>query len=65
MIERYLLDEIKSLIADAERYKFIKSRSRASSANIDGMHSWYCDTSNIRGATLDQAIDDAIKADHG
>lgn len=47
--------------ADAARYRYIKGMARAMSANIDGNHSWTMMLRNIRGATLDAAIDVAMK----
>lgn len=67
MTKKELLDEIKSLIADAERYRFMKSCSRVISPNIDGKHSWTCNITGfgVLGPNLDEAIDNAIKANHG
>ena len=55
--------ERDALMADGARYQFMKSCSRAAGLDISGWHSWTCQImrSDIKGATLDQAIDAAIK----
>jgi hypothetical protein len=57
--------ELKTLKQDAARYQFVKSLSRASSANIDGNHSWTCNLwiNAIRGPNLDAALDAAMKGE--
>ena len=51
-----------TLAADAARYQFMKSLSRATSVTSDGMHSWTCQILrlDVKGPTLDAAIDAAI-----
>jgi hypothetical protein len=58
-----LVQERDALKQDAARYQFVKSLSRASSANIDGNHSWTCNLwiGAIRGPNLDAALDAAMK----
>lgn len=58
-----LIKERDSLAADGARYQFMKSCTRAAGLDISGWHSWTCQImrSDIKGATLDQAIDTAIK----
>ena len=55
--------ERDALMADAARYQFMKSCTRAAGLDISGWHSWTCQImrSDIKGATLDEAIDSAIK----
>ena len=55
--------ERDALMADGARYQFMKSCSRAAGLDISGWHSWTCQImrSDIKGATLDEAIDSAIK----
>jgi hypothetical protein len=55
--------ERDALMADAERYRFMKSCSRVAGLDIGGRHSWTCQImrSDIKGATLDEAIDAALK----
>jgi hypothetical protein len=55
--------ERDALAADAARYQFMKSCTRVAGLDIDGQHSWTCQImrSDIKGATLDEAIDAAIK----
>ena len=55
--------ERDALMADAARYQFMKSCSRVAGLDIGGWHSWTCQImrSDIKGATLDEAIDAAIK----
>jgi hypothetical protein len=55
--------ERDALAADAGRYRFMKSCSRVAGLDIGGRHSWTCQImrSDIKGTTLDEAIDSAIK----
>ena len=66
-----LVEQVKVLTAerdalkeDTARYKFMKTLSRACSLDMNGMYSWSCQImrNDIRGATLDEAIDNAMKA---
>ena len=57
-----LRSDLAAARADAERYRWLRSRFRAFSANIDGQHAW-CTTGDIermRGPNLDAAIDAAL-----
>ncbi len=55
--------ERDALMADAARYQFMKSNCRAIGLDIEGNHSWTCQItrSDIKGPTLDEAIDAALK----
>jgi hypothetical protein len=50
---------------DAARYQHIKGMARAMSLDINGNHYWTVALYGIRGPSLDEAIDRAIKDAHG
>lgn len=57
-------DERDALLIDAARYQLVKTMSRAMSLDIDGLHYWHIQLrGNVRGPTLDAAIDAAMKED--
>ncbi len=58
-----LTKERDALMSDGARYRFLKSCTRVAGLDIDGRHSWTCQImrSDIKGPTLDEAIDAAIK----
>ena len=47
---------------DAQRYRHIKSMARARSLDVSGNHYWHMNLLDIRGPSLDEAIDRAIRA---
>jgi len=56
--------EVERLRADAERYRWLRSRFRVFGPHIDGNHAWCAtgDIGRLRGPSLDAAIDAAIAA---
>lgn len=54
--------DFSDLVADAERYRWLKQWFSAMSVNIDGMHYWAfrCPSELFRGANVDEAADRGI-----
>ena len=52
--------ELRRLHQVERRYEHIKTMARAMSANIDGNHAWTMMLRDIKGPSLDSAIDAAI-----
>jgi hypothetical protein len=50
---------------DAARYRHIQGMARVMSPKIDGNHTWHMGLRDIRGPSLDEAIDSAIITSKG
>jgi len=55
-----LAERLRAAEVGAVRWKKVKQFSRPMSLNIDGMHFWQIQLRDIRGATIDEAVDAAI-----
>jgi hypothetical protein len=54
---------LREVVADAERYTFLRGDFSPMGLNIDGNHAWaYRRNASLKGPTLDAAIDAARKA---
>lgn len=55
-----LVRDLDAAMDDAKRYRHIKSMARAMSLDINGNHYWTMQLRDVRGSTLDNAIDAAM-----
>lgn len=65
-----LLAEVEAAAADkrdAERYRFIKSKTKTFSLDMSGQHTYVVDfaIARLRGPSLDQAVDAALAQRQG
>ena len=56
-----LLAVVNDLERDAARFRYIANMARASSLDISGNHTWTMQLRNIKGPSLSEAIDNAMK----